>query len=51
MAFTPEDKARLEVLNAQKERNTTKKLINRLEKERVDLLNKQTAEVKKQNEE
>ena len=31
MAFTPEDKARLEVLNAQKERNTTKKLINRLE--------------------
>ena len=49
MPFTPEEKARLEVLNAQKKSNTTGKLINRLEKERVDLLSKQTEEVKKQN--
>lgn len=50
MAFTPEDEARLKALEAQKKSNKTGKLINRLEQDRIDLLNKQTEEQKKQNE-
>jgi len=50
MAFTPEDKARLKALEAQKKSNKTGKLINRLEQDRIDLLNKQTEAQKKQNE-
>ncbi len=48
--MTPEEKKRLEILNAQKESNKTGKLINRLEQERLSLLNKQTEAQKKQNE-
>lgn len=48
--MTPEEKKRLEILNAQKESNKTGKLINRLEQERLGLLNKQTEAQKKQNE-
>ena len=50
MAFTPEDEARLKALEAQKKSNKTGKLINRLEQDRIDLLNKQTEAQKKQNE-
>ena len=50
MAFTPEDDARLKALEAQKKSNKTGKLINRLEQDRIDLLNKQTEAQKKQNE-